>query len=113
MPKSKLYMPLSTTENASANGTVTEHSQATPFPGVVSHKVHPKRSEPHTNDSPGEEHTAGAAAGRLPEEVYANTLPEWRAALRRKCVAMVEWESEVIAEWQVRPLTLFRLLAAI
>ena len=44
------------------------------------------------------------AAGRLPEEVYTGTLPPWRAALRRQCVAMVEWECVVIAEWQVRPL---------
>ena len=111
MPKSKLYMPLST-EDAFTNGTVTEpeHSQATPFSGLVSPKVHPKRSEPHTNDSPGGEH--GVAAGRLPEEVYANTLPGWRAALRRKCVAMVEWESEVIAEWQVGPSSPFCLLEA-
>ena len=41
------------------------------------------------------------AAGRLPEEVYTNTLPSWRVALRRKCLAAVEWESEVIAQWQV------------
>jgi hypothetical protein len=41
------------------------------------------------------------AAGRLPEEVYAGTLPSWRAALRRQCVARVVWESEVIAELQV------------
>ena len=114
MPKSKHYMPLST-EDSFTNGTVTEpeNSQGTPFPSLVSpkvNKVHPKRSEHHTDDSPGEEHTAGVAAGRLPEEVYANTLPGWRAELRRKCVAMVEWESKVIAEWQVRPSTPFRLL---
>jgi len=37
------------------------------------------------------------AAGRLPEDVYTNTLPSWRAALRRKCVAVVERESKVIS----------------
>jgi len=42
------------------------------------------------------------AAGRLPEDIYMNTLPSWQAALRRKCVAIVEWESKVITEWQVR-----------
>ena len=42
------------------------------------------------------------AAGRLPEEIYASMLPSWRAALRRKCLAAVEWESEVIAQLQVR-----------
>jgi hypothetical protein len=62
----------------------------------------PKRSEPHTDDFRGEEHTAGVAAGRLPEDVYTNYLSWWRAALRRKCVAVVERESEVIAKWQVR-----------
>jgi membrane-associated phospholipid phosphatase len=62
----------------------------------------PKRSEPHTDDFRGEEHTAGVAAGRLPEDVYTNYLSWWRAALRRKCVAVVERESEVIAKWQAR-----------
>jgi hypothetical protein len=52
----------------------------------------PKNSQQNTN----------VAAGRLPEEVYAGTLPSWRAALRRQCVARVEWESEVIAGLQVR-----------
>lgn len=63
--------------------------------------MEPKGSEPHTDEFPGEEHTA-VAAGRLPEDVYTNTLPPWRAALRRKCVAVVEWESEVIVKLQVR-----------
>jgi hypothetical protein len=49
----------------------------------------------------GEEYTASVAAGRLSEDVYTNTLPSWRAALRRKSVAVVEWESEVIAKLQV------------
>jgi len=39
----------------------------------------------------------------LPEVVYTNTLPWWRAALRRRCVAIVEWEGEIIAQWQARP----------
>jgi hypothetical protein len=97
MPKSNLYTPLPAKDVT--NGTVTEHSPATPFPSVV----YEKRSEPHMDDSPGEEHTASVDAGRLLEEVYANTLPWWREALRRKCVGVVEWESEVIATWQVRP----------
>lgn len=42
------------------------------------------------------------AAGRLPEEIYSSTLPSWRAALRRQCVAEVEWETGVIAQLQVR-----------
>jgi len=84
--------------SANDNSTVTDRSQATPI------DVAPlKRSDPHTDDFPGEQHTAGVAAGRLPEDVYTNTLPSWRAALRRKCVAVVEWESEVIVKLQVRP----------
>jgi hypothetical protein len=89
MPNSNLNRPLSA-EDASA--------LATP-PMDVSP---PKRSEPHTDNFPGEEHTAGVAAGRLPEDVYTYYLSWWRAALRRKCVAVVERESEVIAKWQVR-----------
>ena len=89
MPNSSLNMPLSA-EGASA--------LATPPMDVVP----PKRSEPHADDFPGEQHTASIAAGRLPEDVYANYLSWWRAALRRKCVVVVERESEVIAKWQVR-----------
>ncbi|KAH9055416.1 hypothetical protein EDB87DRAFT_1688279 [Lactarius vividus] len=37
------------------------------------------------------------AARRSPEEVYASTLPSWRAALWRQCFAVVEQESEIIA----------------
>lgn len=79
------------------NSSVTEHSKVTPPMDIAA----PQKREPHRDDL-GEEHTAGVAAGRLPEDVYANTLPWWRAALRRKSVAVVEWESEVIAKWQVR-----------
>ncbi|KAI0048889.1 hypothetical protein FA95DRAFT_1604846 [Auriscalpium vulgare] len=42
------------------------------------------------------------AAGRLPEEVYTNTLPWWRAAARRKLVGVVEWESAILARWQAK-----------
>jgi hypothetical protein len=92
-------MPLSAKgPSAFDNSTVTERSQAT-LPIDV---APPLKTEPHTDDFPGEEHTTGFAAGRLPEDVYTNTLPWWRAALRRKCVAVVERESEVIAKWQVR-----------
>jgi hypothetical protein len=91
-------MPLSAKgPSAFDNSTVTERSQAT-----LMDVAPPLKTEPHTDDLPGEEHTTGVAAGRLPEDVYTNTLPWWRAALRRKCVAVVEWESEVIAKWQVR-----------
>jgi len=61
---------------------------------------------------PSEEHTMSVAAGLLPllpEDVYTNTLPSWRAALRRKCVAVVERESKVISEWQVRSYLFFFL----
>ncbi|KAH9021637.1 hypothetical protein EDB84DRAFT_1274894, partial [Lactarius hengduanensis] len=40
--------------------------------------------------------------GRLPEEIYTSTLPSWRAAVWRQCLAAVEWESEIIAQWQSR-----------
>ncbi|EIM81915.1 uncharacterized protein STEHIDRAFT_103330 [Stereum hirsutum FP-91666 SS1] len=44
-------------------------------------------------------------AGRLPEEVYTNTLSPWRAAMRRQLVEIVEWESGVLAKVQVREYT--------
>lgn len=86
MPKSKIYTS-PTAEDPSTNGTVTEAIGVVPL----------KKSEA---DSP-EDHATGVAAGRLPEEVYTNTLSWRRAELRRRCVAVVEWETEVIATWQV------------
>lgn len=78
-------------------------------PDVPAPPLAPALSE---NDSPPDYYTSKfvfnnqqnttVAAGRLPEEVYASTLPRWRAALRRQCLMVVEWESEVIAQWQVR-----------
>jgi hypothetical protein len=101
MSPSKLYMSLSTdAEDASPpDGTVAKDSPAIPPFGVAPtagkfgfHAGHPA----------SEEDIPRVAAGRLPEEVYANTLPWWRAALRRKCVEVVEWESEILGRWQVR-----------
>ncbi|TFY75702.1 hypothetical protein EWM64_g8311 [Hericium alpestre] len=42
------------------------------------------------------------SAGTMPEEVYTNTLPWWRAAARRKLVGFVQWETVVIAQTQKR-----------
>ncbi|KAG5637587.1 hypothetical protein H0H81_004038 [Sphagnurus paluster] len=38
--------------------------------------------------------------GRLPMDLYEATLPWWRAAIRRRLVETVKWESEVIARLQ-------------
>lgn len=52
--------------------------------------------------SDAEEAIQHVAAGRLPEEVYERTLTPWRAAVRRRLVQAVEWESRIIAAMQVR-----------
>lgn len=39
--------------------------------------------------------------GRRPMDVYDTTLPWWRAAIRRKLVKTVQWESRAIARMQV------------
>ena len=115
MPKSKLYMTLSPNDASSLDSDDAVAEDPALPPGSAAAPTRMKSgSYPRTDYSPGhsEERNASVAAGRLPEEVYANTLPWWRAALRRKCVAVVEWESEVIGEWQVRPvlsLSLFSL----
>jgi len=88
MPKSKHF-------------TVSEDSSPpTPPSGVAQAS---KKNGSHSSYSPSEEHTTTTvAAGRLSEEVYTNILPWWRAELRRKTVSIVEWESQVIAQWQTR-----------
>ena len=115
MPKSKLYKSLSPDDASSLDDAVAEDPALPPGSAAAPARMK-SGSYTRTDYSPGhsEERNASVAAGRLPEEVYANTLPWWRAALRRKCVAVVEWESEVIGEWQVRPflsLSLFPRLA--
>ena len=39
-----------------------------------------------------------APPGTNPRVAYDSSLPWWRAAIRRKLVASVEWESGVIAQ---------------
>jgi len=43
--------------------------------------------------------------GRLATDVYDATLPWWRAAIRRKLLKSVKWESRVLARMQVRTQT--------
>jgi len=39
--------------------------------------------------------------GRQADDVYEATLGPWRAGIRKKIVARVRWESEVLARMQV------------
>ncbi|EPQ53728.1 hypothetical protein GLOTRDRAFT_63378 [Gloeophyllum trabeum ATCC 11539] len=58
------------------------------------------RSSPGTPSS--DDGMISLDVGRLPGEVYDNSLMRWAAALRRRVVKRVEWESEVIAAMQER-----------
>ena len=101
MPKSKPYMSVSADDDASSpNGSITEEHPTPSFPTTPTRK---KAYSP----GPSGKHTVNVAAGRLPEDLYTNALPWWRAALRKKFVAVVERESKVIAEWQVRSFFFF------
>ncbi|KAF8268554.1 hypothetical protein EI94DRAFT_1778532 [Lactarius quietus] len=62
-------------------------------------RASPQRPPPQKSDR---QQNTDVAAGRLPEDIYASTLPTWRLAVRRKCLAVVEWESEVIARLQAK-----------
>jgi hypothetical protein len=106
MPKFKPSMSVSVDGHDhdhafSPNGTITEGD-----PNPSSSPTLLTRKKAYSPD-PGGEQTVNVEAGRLPEEVYTNMLPWWRAVLRRKCVAVVECESEVIGKWQVRSLFFF------
>ena len=103
MPKFKPSMSVSVDDHDhdhghafSPNGAITEGD-----PNPSSSPTLLTRKKAYSPD-PGEEQPVKVGAGRLPEEVYTNMLPWWRAALRRKFVAVVECESEVIGKWQVR-----------
>ncbi|KAI9444062.1 hypothetical protein H4582DRAFT_1919024 [Lactarius indigo] len=99
MPTSKLVMSLS--------DEVAEQSPNTPTPRLVSAPVPSKHGSPPDYYATNvvvknRQQNTSVAAGRLPEEIYASTLPSWRAAIRRQCLAVVERESEIIAQWQSR-----------
>ncbi|KAH9164543.1 hypothetical protein EDB89DRAFT_408390 [Lactarius sanguifluus] len=104
MPTSQHFMSLS--------DEVAEESSNIPAPRLVSTPVLSKHGSPPDYYAPNvvknrqQNMNMSVAAGRLPEEIYASTSPSWRAALRRQYVAEVEWESEIIAQWQVRSLFL-------
>ena len=93
----------------SLSDEAAEESSDAPAPRLVSAPAPSKHGSPPDYYAPNvvvknknHQQNTTAAAGRLPEEIYASTLPSWRAALRRQCLAVVEWETEVIARWQVR-----------
>lgn len=95
MPKSKLF--------TSVSAEVAEESLDSSVPRLVSAPAPSKIGSPPAYSAPKfvSENTT-VAAGRLPEEIYTSTLPLWRASLRRQCLAVVEWETGVIAQLQVR-----------
>ena len=97
MPKSKLFMSLS---NEIAEESPDASAPRLASPMLSKHISPPDYHGPKVDFNNQQNSTV--AAGRLPEEIYTSTLPRWRAALRRQCLAVVEWESEVIAQWQVR-----------
>ena len=45
----------------------------------------------------------GIAASRLPEEVHTNMLLWQQAVLPKKCITVVEWESDVIGKCRCIP----------
>jgi len=66
MPKSKLYMSVSTDDHASSlNGAITDSSPSSPTL-FTRNKVY--------SPGPSGEHAVGVVAGQLPEEVYTNVL---------------------------------------
>ncbi|KAI0259698.1 hypothetical protein BC834DRAFT_904558 [Gloeopeniophorella convolvens] len=102
MPKSKLHMSISA-DNAVPPDSDTSEDSPSSSPSVT--PTYEKTSFPRDGSPPNfttGTHPTGIAAGRLPEEVYTNTLPAWRAALRQRCVKVVEWESQVLGRWQAR-----------
>ncbi|KAH9162887.1 hypothetical protein EDB89DRAFT_2234509 [Lactarius sanguifluus] len=91
----------------SLSDEVAEESSNAPAPRLVSTHVLSKHGSPPDYYAPNDvvknrQQNTSVADGRLPEEIYANTLPSWRAAVRRQCLAVVEWESDIIAQWQFR-----------
>ena len=90
----------------SFSAEVAKESLDAPAPPVTSAPASSKFGSSPNYTAPSivskdSQQNTNVAAGRLPEDVYAGTLPSWRAALRCQCVARVVWESEVIAELQV------------
>lgn len=71
----------------------------TPSTGITNGEAHghaytsyPSLDSPVSSDLPRSK----------PKDVYDAILPSWRAAIRTKLVQVVNWESMVLAEMQVR-----------
>ncbi|KAH9025948.1 hypothetical protein EDB85DRAFT_2149400 [Lactarius pseudohatsudake] len=99
MPTSKHFVSFS--------DEVAEQSPRAPALRLVSPPASSKHGSPPDYYPPNvafknRQQNTSVAAGRLPEEIYTSTLPSWRAAVRRQCLAVVERESEIIAQWQSR-----------
>ncbi|EIN09036.1 hypothetical protein PUNSTDRAFT_87143 [Punctularia strigosozonata HHB-11173 SS5] len=70
-------------------------------------RYHEKSISEDSEGSDGSSLHGSGSPGYLPDDVYEQTMGWWRAAIRRRLVRSVEWESKVIASMQAKIRTRF------
>ncbi|KAH9059485.1 hypothetical protein EDB87DRAFT_1577527 [Lactarius vividus] len=82
----------------SLSDKVAEQSPNAPAPHFVSAPAPSKHGSPPNVVAKNRQQNTSVAAGRFLEEIYASTLPSWRAGVWRQCLAVVERGSEIVAQ---------------
>lgn len=86
--------------NSTSEWSYTESRASTPDLGGATPRAWDEKASSEGREKQDDNSFVGI--GLLPDDVYVRTMSSWRAAIRRRVRANVEWESKVIANMQER-----------
>ena len=95
--KFSLSIPISRSQSSSLSSSPASSPISSPYPYNILNL--PDSRHEHVLDN-------WVPPGNQPKDVYDSSLPWWRAAIRRRLLLNVRWESGIIARMQVS-LTIF------
>lgn len=90
-----------TSSFSSDKSSYSDSRPSTPEPHLYGVHWDEKPGSGYSSDNDTRGEGAFVGVGLLPEEVYDRTMGKWRAAIRRRVHANIEWESNVLAAMQV------------